>query len=286
MQQIDTIRGLIQSHPQLCHASNIIVKYDGSLSPSLRKALDNIINAYGKYIKSMMAAEEYTDEAVRQKVAVLNEYYNFIHDQGYDNLFSSQGKFRPTILEEFLYLLFKDVVEEKRKLYDSTDVLSSGSVKAYTNIYFRAKDFEDFVKSPEIDINEKDQDFAIYRTFDVSINNSPAKRIQIPAVAIEAKTYIDKTMLDGIIATAEKLKNGNPYTRFIAVSERYDVSLSVDPSYSPIDQIYILRKGMRKGEWRDIDANVVLRMFHETLQHLNRPWSNVQKRLDEEGVIL
>ena len=120
----------------------------------------------------------------------------------------------------------------------------------------------------------------------MSINNSPAKRIQIPAVAIEAKTYIDKTMLDGIIATAEKLKNGNPYTRFIAVSERYDVSLSVDPSYSPIDQIYILRKGMRKGEWRDIDANVVLRMFHETLQHLNRPWSNVQKRLEEEGVIL
>lgn len=82
------------------------------------------------------------------------------------------------------------------------------------------------------------------------------------------------------------MKNGNPYTRFVAVAERYDVSLSVAPSYSRIDQIYVLRKGMRKGEWANIDADVTLRLFNETLHHLERPWSDVQKRLDEEGVII
>ena len=77
----------------------------------------------------------------------------------------------------------------------------------------------------------KDQDFAIYREFDLKINDK-IHNIRIPIVAIENKTYIDKTMLEGIIATAEKVKNGNPYSRFVVVSENYDVDLSVDPSYS------------------------------------------------------
>lgn len=286
MKEIDRIKRIVKELPQLCHASNIMVKNDGQLNKTSRLALDDIILKYDSYLNAMLSITECDDAAIVEKVKLLNQYYNYIHAQGYDNLFTSQSKFRPTILEEFLFLLFHDVVQRQKDLHDTSDVLSSGSVKAYSNIYFRAKDFVDFIKSPEIGINEKDQDYAIYRTFDVSINNSPSKRIQIPAVAIEAKTYIDKTMLDGIIATAEKLKSGNPYTRFVAVAERYDVSLLVDPSYSRIDQIYILRKDMRKGEWKDIDEKVVLRLFHETLSHLERPWSNVQKRLEEEGVII
>ena len=286
MSDIDSIKSKLAEMPQLCHASNIIGKCSGKMDADTRKALDTIINEYSAYLRSILAIKRTGEEAVRMKVSCLNNYYNFIHGSNYDNLFSAQGKFRPTILEEFLFLLFKDVVKEKKALYDRDNVLDSGSVKAYTNIYFKAKNLQDFIQSPEIGVNEKDQDFAIYRTFDISVNNAPARRIQIPAVAIEAKTYIDKTMLDGIIATAEKLKNGNPYTRFVAVAERYDVSLDVDPSYSRIDQIYILRKGMKKGGWADIDEHVVLRLYRETTDHLNRPWSDVQKRLEEDGVIL
>lgn len=283
---IDYIKNQQTIVPQLCHASNIIGKYNGNLNADTRKALNTIIEAYSEYLRNMLAITGTDAKSVKAKVEYLNNYYNFIHNNNYDYLFTSQGKFRPTILEEFLFLLFRDVVKTKKELYDNDDVMSSGSVKAYTNIYFKAKGLQDFIQAPEIGVNEKDQDFAIYRTFDISVNNSPARRIQIPAVAIEAKTYIDKTMLDGIIATAEKLKNGNPYTRFVAVAERYDVSLDVDPSYSRIDQIYILRKGMKKGEWADIDTGVVLRLFHETQEHLDRPWSDVQKRLENEGVIL
>ena len=185
-----------------------------------------------------------------------------------------------------MFLLFKDYVKEIKTREDSEGVLDSGAVKAYTNIYFKAKDFKDFIKSPEIGINEKDQDYAIYRTFDISIDKANTMQIRIPAVAIEAKTYIDKTMLDSIIATAEKIKSGNPHTRFIAVAERYDVSFAVDPAYSRIDQIYVLRKTMRKSEWLDIDENVVWRMFDETIRHLERPWSDIETRIKEDGVII
>ena len=93
-------------------------------------------------------------------------------------------------------------------------------------------------------------------------------------------------ILDSIIATAEKIKSGNPHTRFIAVSERYDVSYAVDPAYSRIDQIYILRKSMRKNGWADIDKDVVWKLFKETTHHLERPWSDIEARIRKEGVVI
>lgn len=273
-------------YPQLSHASNIITKYNSSLTAKEERALTILIPEYAKYLRKMLNLDTYDRESIDKKVGYLNKYYNFMHTHELDRAFSAQGKFRPTILEEFLFLLFRNFVEEVKAEYDEKDVLDSGAVKAYSNIYFKAKNFMDFIASPEIGVNEKDQDFAIYRTFNISINNADPMQIRIPAIAIEAKTYIDKTMLDSIIATAEKIKSGNPHTRFIAVAERYDVSFSVDPAYSRIDQIYVLRKSMRKSEWIDIDKNVVWRMFSETLTHLKRPWSDIKKRIEENGVII
>lgn len=273
-------------HPQLSHASNIIAKASGTLSEKEYAALKLLIPKYAQYLKKMLPISSYDKNAIWKKVDLLNEYYNFMHDNGLDRVFSAQGKFRPTMLEEFLYLLFKDYVEVVKSKDDVDNVLNSGAVKAYSNLYFKAKNFSEFIKSPEIGVNEKDQDFAIYRTFDISINKANPLQIRIPALAIEAKTYIDKTMLDSIIATAEKIKSGNPHTRFIAVAERYDVSFAVDPAYSRIDQIYVLRKTMRKSEWIDIDKKVVWRMFEETIKHLERPWSDIETRIKEEGIII
>ena len=289
MHEIEKIKKLREEIPQLCHASNIVKKYYGkNLKAKEKNGLNNITEAYYSYLTKMLKITAFDEKALKKKVNLLNEYYNFFYNNGYDNLFSSQGKFRPTILEEFIFLLFKDYVSESKNMYDSKDSLSSGSVKAYTNLFFKPKSFENFIKKAEIGINEKDQDYAIYRTFDLAIDDkNMKKKVRVPAVAIEVKTYIDKTMLDTIIATAEKLKSGNPYTFFVAVAEWYDVSTDVDPSYSRIDQIYILRKGKRKDDSREpISSDVVLRLFNETKKHLEKPWSDVKHRLEDEGVIL
>ena len=272
--------------PQLSHASNIITKSNGTLSAREKEALALLIPKYASYLKKILSLSKYDKESIGKKVGYLNEYYNFMHNNKLDTAFSAQGKFRPTILEEFLFLLFKDYVDVVKEREDDDNVLDSGAVKAYSNLYFKAKNFRDFIKSPEIGVNEKDQDYAIFRTFDISINKADPLQIRIPALAIEAKTYIDKTMLDSIIATAEKIKSGNPHTRFIAVAERYDVSFAVDPAYSRIDQIYILRKTMRKSEWIDIDKDVVWRLFDETIKHLERPWSDIEARIKDDGVII
>lgn len=280
------ICGARTRYPQLSHASNIITKITGNLTAKDKSALDLLIPQYADYRREMLGISGFDKASIQEKVDYLNEYYNFMHYNQLDRAFSSQGKFRPTILEEFLYLLFKDYVDSVKRRYDKKGVLGSGAVKAYSNLYFKAKNFSDFIKSPEIGVNEKDQDYAIFRTFEISINKSAPLEIRIPALAIEAKTYIDKTMLDSIIATAEKIKSGNPHTRFIAVAERYDVSYTVDPAYSRIDQIYILRKAMRKTEWKEIDKDVVWKMFEETVSHLERPWSDIESRIKNEGVVI
>lgn len=279
----DIIREYHERYPQLCHASNILRKHEDA------KEIDRLMqiaNKYVIYLEENLKLEGFADDTIIKRVHLLNDYYNFIHNNNLDNLYSSQGKFRPTILEEFLYLLFKDFVKHYQKKLNAQDQLESGSVKAYSNLYFKAKSFDEFVTNPDMAVNEKDQDFAIYRKFVLSVNGTKTINLQVPAIAIEAKTFIDKTMLDGIIATAEKVKSGNPYSMFVSVTETYDVAFGVDPAYSRIDQIYVLRKTTRKAAWADIDAGVVLRMFHEIKAHLERPWSDVRTRLKQEGVII
>ncbi len=283
--ELDYITEHAKNAQQLGHASNLVAKLtNANNSIQQQQALPEICKEYQKYLSANINLIGYTEEIIRQRVDSLNQYYNYIHSNRYDNLFSAQAKLRPSILEEFIYLLFRDYVNDQKKQHDNGDVINCGSIKAYSNLFFKAEGFKQFVEAPQIGVNTKDQDYAIYRKCELAIGNKKTS-IQIPAVAVEAKTYIDKTMLDSIIATAEKLKSGNPYVRFIAIAEHYDVGIDVDPAYSRIDQIYILRK-CRRREWKDIDANVVIKIFKEAQTHIERPWSNIEKRLIEDGVIL
>ena len=286
---ISIIERKYNNNNRLSHASNILTKENDRICGNLKRAqsdaLEDIIIQYIKYINSMYLNKGFTETVIRKRVQLLNDYYNFIHFNGYDNIFSSQGKFRSTILEEFMYILFSDYVDHLKKINnDIKDVIHCGSAKAYTNLYFSAPRFKDFVISPSIEINVKDQDFAIYRDINITVEGEE-KFAKLPVAAIENKTYLDKTMLDSVIATAEKIKQGFPYARFVVVAENYDVSLDVDPIYSRIDQIYVLRKCKRKEQWQDIDADIVIRMFNETKKHIERPWSDIASKMRNEGVI-
>lgn len=272
---------------QLCHASNLIGKWNANkLTDKQAAALYDIFSQYYEFLKENLKIKGYSKKIVYKRVELLNDYYNFFYQNSYDNLFTSQGKLRPTILEEFMFLLFKDYVGYlKEKYHDVGNVIDCGPAKAYTNLYFVSGSIESFIQCPSIEINVKDQDFAIYRNVQLTLNGEE-RDIRIPIVAVENKTYIDRTMLEGIMSTAEKIKTGNPYALFIAVSENYDVDLSVDPAYSRIDQIYVLRKCKRKETWSNIDPAVVWRLFSEVKNHIEHPWSDVENKMRNEGVII
>lgn len=287
MNLIDEIKKYQKNYSGLVHASNILAKSSSRMSNEQKKGFERITEKYYEYLKANLNVKGNTYDNVKSRVSMLNSYYNFFHDNGYDNLFSSQGKFRSTILEEFMYLLFKDLVEEINKKHPSKK-LCCGSSKAYANLFFTAKNLNEFIENPTIGINQKDQDFAIYRNLVVSIDDKTFE-VKMPIVAVECKTYIDKTMLEGSIATAEKIKSGNPYALFFIVTENYDVSLDVDPAYSRIDQVFVLRKCTRKSmddNWKNISADVLWPLVAQVKDYFKREWSDVSNRLTSKGMII
>lgn len=272
------------------HASNIIAKYNAkNHSISQSNALPLIANEYYKFITQNNVLVGYTDEIIIKRTEILNNYYNFINSNNFDNVFTSQGKFRSTILEEFMYILFKDLIAELRnEMNDADEKFKLGSKKAYTNLFFSGANLKDFITSPQIGIHQKDQDFAIYRPISIKIGDSKPINTNLPIIAIENKTYIDKTMLEGSIATAEKIKSGNPYSLFIIVTENYDVDLKVDPIYSKIDQIYVLRKSKKAKNqpMLPIYSDVLVDLVSEVRTHLTRNWSDVSSKMTNTGKIL
>lgn len=80
------------------------------------------------------------------------------------------------------------------------------------------------VSKPSFLIEKKDHDFVIGVSIDARFkcngsNQIQTETLQIPAVAIECKTYLDKTMLEGASSAAAQLLVVNPNAIYIVLSE-------------------------------------------------------------------
>lgn len=311
---IEKIKELNDKHKALIHASNILKKVEDCVKEKgpcgKVDKLNLLIPKYLQYVNEQLLIKlktiecfcksttgsypDIVNESIAKRVKLLNDYYEFFEVNKIEGKggFDSRSKIRSTILEEFMYFLFKDYVDLLNK--DSnikSGILQNGSVDAYSNLYFTAPNLKDFVKSPTIEFNTKDQDYAIYRTVDISIKNerTSVKTANIPILAIENKTFLDKTMLEGAIATAEKIKMGAPYAIYVVATETYAVKYEVDPVYSRIDQIFVLRKCKHNKNNRlpkIIDVEVVQSMFWYIIERLQRPWAEIEKKLTTFGTII
>ena len=284
-QEIKRLKELNKPH---IHGRNILAKLKKwpSLSNSQRKQLQTVVREYKKWKDDNEKLVGYSKYILKRRVKLLNKYKNEIENVD----FSAQSKFHSSVIEEFLYYLFKDLLDELNEKIDNNarnaNKILLGGIRAYSNLYFAPKNLADFVRNANMKINEKDQDFAIHRSILIKADNEK-REVNVPVVSIECKTYIDKTMLEGSIATAEKIKSGNPYCLFLVVTEWYDVSYEVDPAYSRIDQIYVLRKQKRKANKNNpINYTVVNDLFEFVKYHLERDWSNIEQKLTETGKIL
>lgn len=291
MKKMKTIDEVLEYDSNLVHAAKIKTLLIKANSAASRNALQDILTQYLSYLNENVSTRGYSKTIIKKRVDLLNKYYDFFYDNdNFISLFNAQTKLRSTILEEFLYLLFRDyIIDKKNKIKDVNGVIRHGSATAYTNLYFYSKNFESFVDDVYTGVNEKDQDYTIYRALDVNINGNNLDRpINIPVVAIECKTYLDRTMLEGAIATANEIKTGSPYSNFYVVAEQYNVDKTVDPSFSRIKQIYVLRKEARKKgqQPKPICLDVVLKMFNEMTHEIEKPWSNVEEKLSRDGVIM
>ena len=262
----------------LIHKSNI----DGKLKKEKgenQELIKEIKIKYDEWIDKINLLQDKTDEdSIKKKVEDLSEYKNFIDQPKFKKAFSAQTKLHSTVLEEFMYHLLNKLPAIKNGQFNL------GPIKAYSNLFFAPKNLDSFNKQSGLTINEKDQDFAISKEILIKIDNEE-KKINIPIVSIENKTFLDKTMLDGSIATADKIKSGNPYCLFFIVCETYEVGKQVDPQYTDIDQIYSLRKSDKRGSRDPFQAEIVLDLFNKVKNHLDSDWSNVSENIKSGKII-
>lgn len=105
----------------------------------------------------------------------------------------------------------------------------------------------------------------------------------IPAIVVECKTYLDKTMLEGSSRAAEDLKARNPNSLYIVVMEWIKLTSDVNLRKYKVDQIYVLRQQKntdREYRYTDdyiknpINPQVVWHLFSSVRRHLTTDWAN------------
>lgn len=268
------------------HGDNIYNKIKSETGVVNKMYLEEIKIRYEKWRNDLDTITGDSDAAITKRVKLFNDYKDFIDqpkyrkEKGNINGFTAQSKLHPTVIEEFMFHLLKEIPQLKGKK------LIYGATNAYSNLYFAPNDLTSFEYSSGITINTKDQDFAISKEICIQTTvkgseKSESKMVSVPIISIECKTYLDKTMYEGSVATAEKIKRGNPYSLFLIVAETYEVSSDVDPKYSQIDQIYVLRKNSKRkfDERLPVQADIVINLYRHVAKHLSADWHNVDQRI-------
>jgi hypothetical protein len=242
-------------------------------------------------LKGPYAKNSAEDSAIIEKrVQLFNAYKDFIDQQKYAEKFDSRSNLHSTVLEEFMYYLFRDLAtafSEKALL---------GKAHTFKDLFFMPQSFADMVSKPNMRLEIKDHDFIIGSRILTQAQVDGAETIEkhefdVPAVAIECKTYLDKTMLESSSTSAEQLKTRNPNAIYIVVMEWIKLTENVNLKKLKVDQIYILRKQKNTDrEYRYLEsyvknpvyADTVAHLFNFVKLHLTDPWvGGVAQKLDK-----
>jgi len=237
---------------------------------------------------------EQDEQVLAKRVALLNEYKDFIEQRRFVEAFDSRSNLQSSALEEFMFYLFRDLV------YQLSPSALIGKSHSFKDVFFRAPSYAAMLDYPHTFVEKKDHDFAIGVSVEAGLSTiggrvSEPERWDLPAIAIECKTYLDKTMLQDVSTAAEQLKVRNPNALYIVVAEWLKLTESVNLRKLKVDQIYILRKQKNSDreirlmdgyEKNPIYLDVVSHLFNTVRNHLTSPWDGSVAHGLERGFLL
>jgi hypothetical protein len=257
------------------------------IDPNSRQFLQEIRLLYDKWrrinerLKGPLATPTNRDtKIIKIRVKLLNIYKDFLDQQKYAEKFDSRSNLHSSVLEEFIFYLFKDLV------FDLSQSALLGKANTFKDIFFRPSSYQEMLKKPNVKLESKDHDFVIGADIKADFKCVGSKDIethqfQIPAVVIECKTYLDKTMLEGASNAAEQLKLRNPNAIYIIVAEWLKLTNAINLQKFKVEQIYVLRKQKNTDrEFRYLEIyvknpiydDVVIHLFETVRKHLTSDW--------------
>lgn len=231
---------------------------------------------------------------IAERVRLLNEYKEFLDQRHYAEKFDSRSNLHSSVLEEFMYYLFRDLVR------GISETALIGKSHSFKDVFFRAPSYKEMINKPYALVEIKDHDFAIGASVKATMQCdgseiSEEHNWDIPAIAIECKTYLDKTMLQDASTAADQLKQKNPNAMYIVVAEWLKLTESVNLKKYKIDQIYVLRKQRNTDrEFRydpsykknPIYADVIEHCFNSVREFLTADWEGSISHGLDRGFLL
>lgn len=286
------------------HGQNILQKESHQLKyndPVCKKFIQEIRFEYEKWKEANLSllgpthhksAED--NSILLKRTNLFTAYKDFIDQQKYAEAFDSRSNLHSSVLEEFMFYLFKDLVS------NAGGAATVGKAATFKDIFFAPPSYSEMVLSPYARIEKKDHDFVIGANVAVDIrcagsDKSEHEKIHLPAVAIECKTYLDRTMLEGSSGAAEQIKVRTPNAIYIIVMEWLKLTEDVNLKKYKVDQIYILRKQKNTDreyrylpdyEKKPISSEVVLHLYETVRKHLTEPWVGGVKHGLDRGYLL
>lgn len=290
-------------HDELPHRGNILAKRT-SRKYVAEKHQALLAEIEPREMQWHKANEEITGTdyaAIKAKVDLLNPYKDFLDQQMYAEGFDSRSRLHSSALEQFCYYLFRDVVKEvvaevTAKTGKPVEPLIGDGTAVFEDMHFAPSGFAEMLIKPSVRVKTKDHDFVVgQNVLNVLFNvrrdgtlfdpkdesRSHQTLLKVPAVVIECKTYLDRTMLDGAAYSAMRLKASNPHCMFILVAEYLKLNEEENPRLTKLDEIYILRKQINTDrEFRfdpqyvkkPIDILLVWDLFETVRKHLRIEW--------------
>ncbi|MCU0348380.1 MAG: Bpu10I family restriction endonuclease [Saprospiraceae bacterium] len=219
-------------------------------------------------------------DVITQRTQLFTTYKDFVDKQQFAEKFDSRSNLHSTVLEEFIFYLFRDLV------FEFSSHAAIGKAHTFKDIFFNSATFSEMVNKPNAKIERKDHDFVIGVNIEANLRCAGSDALekhvwQIPAVAIECKTYLDKTMLEGASTAAEQLKLRNPNAVYFVVAEWLKMTEQVNLRKFKVDQIYVLRKQKNtdrefryaeKYQKNPVFIDVVNHLFETVRKHLTSDW--------------
>lgn len=219
-------------------------------------------------------------DIVARRVELLNRYKDFIDRQDIAECFDSRSNLHSSVLEEFIYYLFRDLVGS----FPGRPLL--GKAHTFKDMFFFPSGYDEMLRTPNVRVETKDHDFVIGASITSHFKCDGADDVEefifeLPAVAIECKTYLDKTMLEGSSVAAEQLKQRNPNALYIVVAEWLKLTNSINLKKFKVDQIYVFRRQKNTDrefrflegyDKKPIDPDVVFHLYEMVRNHLTSPW--------------
>lgn len=175
-----------------------------------------------------------------------------------------------------------------------------GKATTLKDMFFAPPSYADMITHAHPRFEGKDHDFVIGATItlDIRCKGEPTgetKELQLPAVAIECKTYLDKTMLESSSTAAEQIRARTPNAIYIIVSEWLKLTEDINLKKYKVEQVYVLRRQKntdREYRYSDeyvknpISVETVAHLYELVRNHLTNPWMTGVKNGLERGYLL